>query len=417
MPYYKFQETDLFQHQIKAHPKKQFFVYNSKIYLDNQSEISGAFTESVPSVPPGYASLYELNVDRAQVSTDRTIGSAADTGLIYPFVVKNGSLTSFRTITTASFNSDFTYGAIISGSYPLSASITRQFFANSYTASSDASDSARAQSANRINSLRTALDFYSPLSRHYLFSSSYGDKQTQAINLVSVPSIFYGSSIKKGSVELKFYVTGTLVGELRDENFNGELIQTGPYGSVGSGSVAGVTLYNEGFFVLTGSWTLGSSSLDYTNTNTATPSSWLYFGVGANDNIPADTDVAHSRLSASYGVEFKGTQFVPVTTMFAYAPRGELNYSNNPTYIDQSQNTAFGFQSSSIGYVENANQPIKNTVKSPYTSPTGSYAPQTFISKIGIFDEDKNLIGIAKVATPVKKTEDRDFTFKLKLDI
>ena len=33
-----------------------------------------------------------------------------------------------------------------------------------------------------------------------------------------------------------------------------------------------------------------------------------------------------------------------------------------------------------------------------------------------IYDKDKNLIGIAKVATPVKKTEERDLTFKLKLD-
>ena len=67
-------------------------------------------------------------------------------------------------------------------------------------------------------------------------------------------------------------------------------------------------------------------------------------------------------------------------------------------------------------YYESSKQTVKNTVKSPYTDPTGSYEPQTFISKIGIFDENKNLIGIAKVATPVKKTEERDLTFKLKLD-
>jgi hypothetical protein len=55
---------------------------------------------------------------------------------------------------------------------------------------------------------------------------------------------------------------------------------------------------------------------------------------------------------------------------------------------------------------------------------SGNYAPQsasfqkeTYISKIGIYDEDRNLIAIAKVATPVKKTEERDFTFKLKLDV
>jgi hypothetical protein len=42
---------------------------------------------------------------------------------------------------------------------------------------------------------------------------------------------------------------------------------------------------------------------------------------------------------------------------------------------------------------------------------------QVFISEVGIFDEQKNLIGIAKVAKPVKKTEERDLTFKIKIDL
>ena len=32
-------------------------------------------------------------------------------------------------------------------------------------------------------------------------------------------------------------------------------------------------------------------------------------------------------------------------------------------------------------------------------------------------DKDKNLIGVAKVATPIRKTEEQQYTFKLKLDI
>ena len=59
---------------------------------------------------------------------------------------------------------------------------------------------------------------------------------------------------------------------------------------------------------------------------------------------------------------------------------------------------------------------IKNTISSSYLSPTGSFKKQTFITKIGIYDDQKNLIGIASVAEPVKKTENRDFTFKLKMD-
>ena len=74
--------------------------------------------------------------------------------------------------------------------------------------------------------------------------------------LVSVPSIFYGREIQKGTVDLKFYISGTLVGELKDERENGELIQVGPTGSVYSGSTAGVVLYNEGVMILTGSWDL-----------------------------------------------------------------------------------------------------------------------------------------------------------------
>ena len=38
------------------------------------------------------------------------------------------------------------------------------------------------------------------------------------------------------------------------------------------------------------------------------------------------------------------------------------------------------------------------------------------INKIGLYDENKNLIAIAKVATPVRKLETDEYTFKLKLD-
>ena len=422
MPYYKFKETDIFYNRIEAHPKKEFFVFNSSVFLDNQSLISGAFTASIPNVPTGFASLYELNVDRISASTGRVIGDGTDhpifnNGLIYPFITKGGSLERFRTVTTASFNADFAYGDVMTGSYPLSSSIVRELFAESAT---------RDQSANRISALRNTLNFYTPLSRQYEYAPATGewDKGVQAINLISIPSIFYGSSIKKGTINLKYYITGALIGEIRDENLNGELIQVGPPGSNGSGSVAGVALYNEGFLVLTGNWDLysaeaaGPVALDYSGDGSSIDSSWLYYAVGANDGITASVDVvANTRASASYAMTYEGVNYVPVVTMLASAPKAELNYSNNPTYINLVDlRTGSLFNSSSMSYIENDKQEIKNTVKSPYIDPTGSYAPQTFISRVGLYDENKRLIGIAKVATPVKKTEDRDLTFKLKLD-
>jgi hypothetical protein len=104
--------------------------------------------------------------------------------------------------------------------------------------------------------------------------------------------------------------------------------------------------------------------------------------------------------------------------MLAHAPKGELNYSSNPTYIKYGETQEiFKPSSGRFAYKESEAIQIKNTVSSSYADPTGSFEKQTFISRIGIYDKDKNLIGVAKVANPVKKTEDREFTFKLKLDI
>ena len=66
------------------------------------------------------------------------------------------------------------------------------------------------------------------------------------LTLICIPSIFYGSSIKKGSVNLKFYLSGTLIAQVQDSYKNGELMQV--TGSIyaqsqapdGTGSVAGV---------------------------------------------------------------------------------------------------------------------------------------------------------------------------------
>ena len=147
----------------------------------------------------------------------------------------------------------------------------------------------------------------------------------------------------------------------------------------------------------------------YTGAGVVTPK-WVYFGAGANDTIgPADV------VSSSFGISFKGTSYTQTLTMLTHAEKGELNHSNNPTYKTANQITTA--LTSALSYIEPNSLGIKNIVSSSYADPTGSFQKTTYISSIGIYDDDKNLIGIAKVATPVKKTENREFTFKLKLDI
>ena len=201
-----------------------------------------------------------------------------------------------------------------------------------------------------------------------------------------------------------------MIGHLHDINRNGELIQVGPTGSVESGSVAGVVLYNEGFVVLTGSWDLDEETYNYIdNAANLKKPAWKYFGIGMNDGYTSTAN-----LSSSFSLNFKGTNYVPTITMLAHAKKGQLNHSNNYTFIEYGQNT--GSLTGSNHFIENKHLTIKNTISSSHCDHTASFAKQTFISKIGLYDEDKNLIGVAKLATPVRKKEIDEYTFKLKLD-
>ena len=56
-------------------------------------------------------------------------------------------------------------------------------------------------------------------------------------------------------------------------------------------------------------------------------------------------------------------------------------------------------------------------VSSSYVDPEPYLEKTTFISSIKLYDENKNVIGIAKLAKPVRKTQDRDLTFKIKIDL
>jgi hypothetical protein len=114
---------------------------------------------------------------------------------------------------------------------------------------------------------------------------------------------------------------------------------------------------------------------------------------------------------------FQGVNYVPTLTMFAHAKQAMLNHSSNPTYIDSTTVSSSLYQSEITGstFYEGALK-VKNTVKTPYADPTGSFQKQTYISRIGIYDKDRNLIAIAKVATPVRKRETDSYTFKLKID-
>ena len=402
MPYYKFEDKNILRNTLKTHPQYVFDVISGSIYLNSLSAISGAYNNNVTMVPTGHVSLYELNIDRnlSAHTYDPDAGGGVK-AIIFPFTTKDGGFNSIGTITDATYNTSYQYGDVITGSYPLSASISRQRFASGAT-------------RRHISGLRNTLNYYTYLSEHYAYSSSYGNKNTQEINLVSIPSIFFDSGIKPGSVNLQFFISGAMVAQLTDRNKNGELIQTAgdTYAQTnGSNSVAGVVLYNEGFVVLTGSWDLTPATYNFTYATRK--AQWCDFAAGANDS--GDNNLAPS---ASFRMEFRGTNEVTTTDMYMTAPKGMLNHSSNPTYkLYQSASSEGLFNFGSSSFSENGAIPIKNTISSSICNYSSSFKKQTFISTIGIFDDQRKLIGTVKLAKPVKKLEDLAYTFKVKLDI
>ena len=361
----KFSENQVFTNFLETHPYFRADFHNGSAYYNDNIK-QGAQVDS------GTVSLYEYNIN----------GAADD--LIYPFLTKDGAKNSF-TVTANGSYSALGAGATITGSYPLTASITRQY----------------PMSTSYKKALKNTLNYYKYLTPRYAYSY-YEDPI--GVNLVSIPSIFYGEAIKKGSVKLSCYYTGTLVAQATDQGYNGELIQS--FGtSTLSGSTIGTVLYNEGFILLTSSLPFSSKADDTWDGSTTAPN-WTFFGPydGAN---PPD--------SGSWTLEFEGQNTVSVLTMLAEAGRNEFNYSNNPSFI--TSGSAKGEDRTRTSFSQASGSVIKNIVKSDFTSGTEGYSPVTYISKIGIYDDKKNLIAIARMARPVKKDVEDAYTFKISIDL
>ena len=366
MSYFKLKDNDVFVNTIEAYPNSRFYIHSGTIYLNNQPAISGTYSDNILGVPPGYVSLFEYNVNRGEDQR------------IYPFITKGGHKQTFKAISKTEWNTEFNYdGEVITGSYNLSASISRETMT---------------EPSRKLRALKSSLNHYSFWSRHFDYDTYYQSDVT----MVNIPSILYGSSIKKGSMSLKTYVSGTLVAEATDENRRGELIQ--------DGSVIGTVLYDEGILLLTSSVTIG-------NLGGTVNINWRDWGYGiAGEPIDA------TALSASFSLDFLGVSQFQNMTVLAKAPEGMLNHSNNPTYLKRSGDPLLQMHTSSYEYIERQRE-VKNIVHSEQTDQEPPFQKETYISKICIYDEHKRLVGTCKLATPIRKTEAKEYLFKMKIDL
>ncbi len=391
MSLFKFNDDDIFINTVEGYPEYRVIIHSGSVIIDDVPDQSGSNLSNILDIADGHVSLFERNIDKPSGQKQ------------YAYLANAGFRDSFKIHTDPQHSVWFNYDETgnyntMTSSYRHSASVSRYHYAAN-------------SSRQRVRSIRNSLENNKFFSPHYAWDGRFGDKEIQEVNLISIPSILYGQSVKKGTVRLKFYVGGQLLGELSDTTRKGELVQRSGSITANDGKVAGVILYNEGVILLTGSWSLDAAAIDYSGGSTSN-SKWVHFGAYARSTsaIPA------TALSASFVLDYQGISQVQTMTMMAHAKYGELNHSNNPTYISASHPNVGMFRTGSTSYTE-FEVPVKNVVDTTLTDNIPPFEKETYITKVALYDEKKNLIGIAKVAVPVRKTEDRQYTFKLKLDI
>ncbi|HHZ96777.1 MAG TPA: hypothetical protein EYN67_14790 [Flavobacteriales bacterium] len=389
----------------------------------------------------GFISLYEYNIARTSGSFDgEYIVNDGTVPMIYPYLSKDSARASFKTavggntiqgMTPTFYNNEFAFGDILTAAYPQVCTITRELITLPSSSGDPDADPPTNGTYNRhYTSLKNLFNIYSVKSRHFAVTSSFANKNTQTGSLIHIPSLFYGTKIRPGTLSLKWYFTGSLIGELRDTKRNGELIQVSGNAD-NNGKVGGVAMYNEGFLYLTGSWKIEKECPTISLVSDAADKDaakrepkWIYWGAGMNDGVTQNSTnnetSTENLTSASYSITFEGETKTQVMTMYAHARRGEANYSNNPTFLEYGQ-AEMKYTSSHV-YEENPSRLMKNTVSSAYgtgaiaSGYTASFQRQVYISKIGVYDKDYNLIGVATLGSPVLKKEDEDLAFKLKMD-
>jgi len=425
---FKFTPDDLFINRLKTYPEYNVFIYQGRMYVNNETQPSTADglvvydinrnKTPLNAISPFVMSGSEKNAFKSQQYQPLVKDATGehfliskrylqDTGQKFESIAAitntDGRITSSygiespikRNLTTTAAN-------ILSNFYNIDDNIVQTNFQTTLLTTLNLTSSA----------LQNVARKYTTFSDHFIFRSSSVRSRdlvtdSNSINFITIPNMYYGSTIKKGSVELNYYITGSKIATCADTNHNGTLI-----GTLGAtlGSVVGLVLYDEGVIMLTSSISLETGPAVGIRYNDVDPllSSWQYYGTTLGDGFSN-----HTLASASYDLNFKGTNYVSSMTMFAHANKGQLNHSNNPTY--RNLNTARVSQTGSGLIFSEGPSDIANIVSGSFVS--ASFDKTTYISKVHIYDQDGNLIGITSLSKPVKKTLTDEFTFKMKLDL
>lgn len=229
-----------------------------------------------------------------------------------------------------------------------------------------------------------------------------GGEKHRNVLFMNFSRLLVKDEIKKGSFSLQYFASGTYalpsgLTTIQDTNAQNEYRVNSPAGEYGilynSGSTVpvGLLYYQAGVAVLSMA-TSSVSGVSGSTTQLFAASAGMNAAgkvVNAFLTSSTNTEIADAFRHRLYNVSFNNTTELNSTIYFCRANAGDFNYSSNPTYLSGS----------------------KIKVKNVSTD-----EPVSYITTVGLYSSDNELLAVAKLSEPVKKTPSTELTLRVRLD-
>jgi hypothetical protein len=131
------------------------------------------------------------------------------------------------------------------------------------------------------------------------------------------------------------------------------------------------------------------------NTETASKSKFIpdFVVSGSIDNICDHICATRFQSGSLTAITFQNVTNINSTLIFCRAEADEFNYSSNPTFTDSANR---------INVIDLGQEDTQQSF--------------TFVTSVGLYDANDNLLAVAKLSRPVEKNPERDLTLRIRLD-
>jgi hypothetical protein len=245
----------------------------------------------------------------------------------------------------------------------------RELYYSNYLLGDDGSPAATASfnTDGTITGAAYTPNYYNYLSSTLLANRYFPTGSNNIVGVISIPSNLFGEYVKPGTL--------TLSNALFTLNDDGE-------GNVISGSYkVGDIIYEHGMIILTSDGIPQQDGYGFATYGTSS------YGVGDASFI---TDfITGSNITCSFSSSFN----IYETQYKCTLRENEFNFSQNPTLVSGSSNSGvlYGFA-------------------------TGSYF-SPYVTTVGLYDNNYNLLAVAKLAQPLPTSAVTDTTILINLDL